>query len=277
MLALFDPKANDNNPDSDLEKSYRLTASISTITAAWEQIRNGREPIPPHTDLGVAANFLYMLTGKEADSATINAVDGYLVLLADHGMNASTFSARVVTSTLSDIYSAVTSAIGALKGAAHGGASEMVMRQFIEIGSPENVEAWLQEAFALRKRVMGVGHRVYKTGDPRMTILKEQARALAETIGEHTWYEIATRLEEVVMTTPYFIERNLHLNVDYYAALTLYESGIPIDQFTPLFAISRIAGWCAHVIEQSQENRLIRPDIIYIGEHNRSFVPLEHR
>jgi 2-methylcitrate synthase/citrate synthase II len=276
-LGLFDPKADDNSPDTNLEKTYRLTASMGTLVAAWERIRQGEEPVPQREDLGMASNFLYMLTGKEADAMSVDAINGYLILLADHGMNASTFSARVTTSTLSDIYSAITSAIGTLKGASHGGANEKAIRQFIEIGSPDNVESWFEKIMATGGRIMGIGHRAYKTGDPRMLILKDQARDLAESTGNRTWYEIATRLEALAMNNPFFIERKLHPNVDYYSAITLYQSGIPIDQFTPLFAVSRIAGWCAHILEQWQDNRLIRPDIIYVGDHDLKYVPLDER
>jgi 2-methylcitrate synthase/citrate synthase II len=276
-LGLFDPKADDNSPDTNLEKTYRLTASMGTLVAAWERIRQGEEPVPQREDLGMASNFLYMLTGKEADATSVHAINSTLIMLADHGMNASTFSARVTTSTLSDIYSAITSAIGTLKGASHGGANEKAMRQFIEIGSPDNVESWFEKIMATGGRIMGIGHRAYKTGDPRMLILKDQARDLAESTGNHTWYEIATRLEALAMNNPFFIKRKLHPNVDYYSAITLYQSGIPIDQFTPLFAVSRIAGWCAHILEQWQDNRLIRPDIIYVGAHDQKYVPLDER
>jgi citrate synthase len=198
-------------------------------------------------------------------------------MLADHGMNASTFSARVTTSTLADMYSAITTAIGTLKGAAHGGANEKAMLQFQEIGTPGNVDAWFANVMQSNMRVMGIGHRVYKTGDPRMFVLKEQAADLAKTTGDSTWYEIATKLEDVAVSHPYFVERKLIPNVDYYSAITLYQSGIPIDQFTPLFAVSRIAGWCAHVIEQWKENRLIRPDVVYTGKHDLPWLPLDQR
>jgi citrate synthase len=276
-LALFDPDADDNSPEANLRKAFRLTASMGTLMAAWERIRAGQEPLAPRDDLGIAANLLYMLSGGEPDPAKVFAINSYLVMLADHGMNASTFSARVTTSTLSDMYSAVTTAIGTLKGAAHGGANEKAMRQFIEIGEPEKVDAWFANAMQSSMRVMGIGHRVYKTGDPRMFILKEQAEDLAHTTGEDKWYKIASRLEEVAVNHPYFLERKLIPNVDYYSAITLYQSGIPIDQFTPLFAVSRVAGWCAHVIEQWQENRLIRPDVLYTGNHHQVWVPLDQR
>jgi citrate synthase len=276
-IGLFDPEADDNSPEANVRKAFRLTASMSTLVAAWDRIRNDKELVPPRNDLGLAANFLFMLTGKEADQAKVDAINSYLVMLADHGMNASTFAARVTTSTLSDMYSAITSALGTLKGAAHGGANEKAMRQFIEIGSPEGVDAWFEKSMSSSMRVMGIGHRVYKTGDPRMFIIKQQAADLAHSTGESKWYEIATRLEDKAMAHPFFVERKLIPNVDYYSAITLYQSGVPIDLFTPLFAVSRVAGWCAHVIEQWEDNRLIRPDVVYTGEHEQTWVPIEQR
>jgi citrate synthase len=276
-MGLFDPEADDNSPEANARKAFRLTASMSTLVAAWDRIRNGQEPVQPRNDLPIAANFLYMLTGQEPDQNKVAAVNSYLVMLADHGMNASTFAARVTTSTLSDIYSAITTALGTLKGAAHGGANEKAMRQFIEIGNPAGVDAWFEQAMSSSMRVMGIGHRVYKTGDPRMFILKQQAADLAQSTGETKWYDIAIRLEDKAMAHPYFVERKLIPNVDYYSAITLYQSGIPIDLFTPLFAVSRVAGWCAHITEQWQDNRLIRPDVIYTGKHDQTWVPIEQR
>jgi citrate synthase len=276
-LGLFDPAADDNSVEANSRKAFRLTAAMGTLAAAWDRVRNGLEPLGPRDGLGIAANFLYMLSGREPDEAKVNAINSYLVMLADHGMNASTFSARVTTSTLADMYSAITTAIGTLKGAAHGGANEKAMRQFIEIGSPDRVDEWFARAMSSSMRVMGIGHRVYKTGDPRMFVLKEQAADLARTTGDSQWYEIATRLENVAVNHPYFLERKLIPNVDYYSAITLYQSGIPVDLFTPLFAVSRVAGWCAHVIEQWQENRLIRPDVLYTGPHDQTWVPIEQR
>ncbi len=277
VIGMFDPEAEDNSPEANLRKAYRLTAVMGTITAAWDRIRRGLEPVAPRNDLYTAANLLYMLAGQEADEVAVRTINSYLVMLADHGMNASTFSARVTTSTLSDMYSAITTALGTLKGAAHGGANELAMQQFMEIGSPDRVDEWFERAMANNVRLMGIGHRVYKTGDPRMFVLREQAKELAVSTGNSVWYEIATRLEERAMAHPYFVERKLFPNVDYYSAITLYQSGIPIDLFTPLFAISRVAGWCAHVIEQWKDNRLIRPGSEYIGPHDLAWVPIEQR
>jgi len=276
-LGMFDPEADDNSAKANERKALRLTASTGTIVAAWERIRNGQSVIAPRVDLSLAANFLYMLSGHEATEIVVQALNIYLVLLADHGMNASTFSARVTTSAISDMWSAITSALGALKGAAHGGANEKAMRQFIEIGDPANVDAWFESTMTSAMRIMGIGHRVYKTGDPRMFILKDQAKDLADSSGDHRWYDIATRLEDKAMSHSYFVERNLFPNVEYYSAIVLYQCGIPVDQFTPMFAISRVPGWCAHIIEQWQDNRLIRPDVLYTGPHNQSWLPIEER
>ena len=276
-LGLFDQDADDNSPDSVLLKAHRLTASMGTLVAAWERIRNGQDPVAPRSDLTLAGNFLYMLNDSEPEPSAVQAINAYLVMLADHGMNTSTFSCRITISTLSDIYSAITGAIGALKGAAHGGANEKAMRQFIEIGTPAKVTTWFESAMANSMRVMGIGHRVYKTGDPRMVIFKQQAEALGKVVGDGKWFEIATKLEDLAMSHPFFIERKLHPNVDYYSAIVLYQSGVPVDQFTPLFAMSRVAGWCAHIMEQWKDNRLIRPDVQYVGKHNLRWIPLDER
>lgn len=276
-LGMFDPEADDNSAEANKRKALHMTASISTIVAAWERIRNGQDVVAPRSDLSLAANFLYMFSGKEASEAAVRAFNIYLVLLADHGMNASTFAARVTTSTLSDMWSSVTSALGALKGAVHGGANEMAMRQFIEIGDPANVDSWFDQTMTSAMRIMGIGHRVYKTGDPRMFILKDQAKELADSAGDHRWYDIATHLEDKAMSHPHFIERKLFPNVEYYSAIVLYQTGITVDQFTPMFAISRTPGWCAHILEQWQDNRLIRPDVLYTGPHNQTWLPIEAR
>ncbi len=276
-LGVLDTQSEDTSPAANLRVARRLTAVMPTIVAAWERIRNGHEPVAPRPDLSHAANFLYMMRGAEPTPTEVSAVDTYLVLLADHGMNASTFSARVTTSTMADVYSAVTTAIGTLKGPAHGGATQKAMEQFLAIGSPENVEAWFEHAMANDIRIMGIGHRVYKVEDPRARILRERARALAEGSANGKWFEIAWQLEQKARSHPYFIERNLYANVDYYSAIVLYLTGIPVDQFTALFAISRVAGWTAHIMEQWADNRLIRPRGEYIGPRDLEWVPIEKR
>ena len=276
-LGMFDPEAEDNSPEANRRKAVVLTSAIPTIVAAWERKRNGEDVVAPRDDLDLATNFLYMLTGTQPSEAEVDAVNSYLVLLADHGMNASTFSSRVTTSTLSDMYSAVTTAIGTLKGPAHGGANQAAMEQFMEIGSPANVDTWFDDAMANKKRIMGIGHRVYKAEDPRGTILRARSKALSESSGDSQWHDIAWNLEQRARSHEYFVERNLYANVDYYSAIVLYQVGIPVDQFTPLFAMSRTAGWTAHIMEQWTDNRLIRPRAEYVGPEDQPWVPIAKR
>ena len=276
-LGLIDPQADDISLPAARKKALLLTAVLPTIVAAWERIRNGREPIAPRHDLDHAANFLYMLDGNEPSEQAANALDTYLVLLADHGFNASTFAARVTTGTLADVYSAITSGLGTLKGAAHGGANQAAMEQFTDAAQRGDVEAWFHEAREQGRRIMGIGHRVYKTEDPRAGILRPMAQELARSSGQSQWFEIAHRIEELARADDFFIERNLYANVDYYSAVVLYTIQLPIDQFTCAFAMSRIAGWTAHVLEQLADNRLIRPKARYVGRENLTFVPLEER
>jgi citrate synthase len=276
-LGLIDPRPDDISLEEARKKALVLTAVFPTIVAAWERIRNQKEPIAPRHDLDHAANFLYMLNGREPDQSAVRALDAYLVMLADHGFNASTFSARVTMSTLADVYSGVTSAIGTLKGASHGGANQKAMEQFIDAAQRGDVDAWFREARASDRRIMGIGHRVYKVEDPRARILRPLAERMAASSGQGQWYDIAARIEALARQDSYFVERNLHANVDYYSAVVLYMVGLPVDQFTCIFAISRIAGWMAHILEQLADNRLIRPKANYTGPMNRSFVPLDER
>jgi len=277
-LSLYDPKADDNSPEENRRKALLLTAKTPTIVAAWERIRTDKEVLAPRADLGLAANFLYMLKGTEPQAQEIAVIDAYLVLLSEHGMNASTFSARVTTSTLSDMYSAITTAIGTLKGSAHGGANEEAMRMFFEIGSADNVESWFNENVKTgKKRVMGMGHRVYKALDPRAAVLNGKAKTMAEATNNLKWYDLANKLDKTARADDEFIKKNLYANVDYYSAIALYTIGIPMDQFTPLFAIARVPGWCAHIIEQWSDNRLIRPDVEYVGAVDQQWVPLDKR
>ncbi len=273
-LGQLDPTADDISLPSVQEKSLRLTAIMPTIVAAWERIRHDQEPIPPRADLGHAANFLYMLNGVEPDAAAVNALNAYLVLLADHGFNASTFAARVTTGTLADVYSAITTGIGTLKGGAHGGANQLAMEQFISAAAAGDVAAWYRAARTNGQRIMGIGHRVYKVEDPRARILRPLAEKMARNSGAGHWYDLAAEIEALTRQDDYFVERNLYANVDYYSAVVLYMLGLPTDQFTCLFAMSRIAGWTAHVIEQVADNRLIRPKAQYVGPVGRTFTPL---
>lgn len=277
-LAHYDEDS-ENFSDKDVAraKALRLTGQISTATAAWERIRNGLEVVPGREDYNLAQNFVYMLKGEEPDEATWKAINVYLVLLADHGVNASTFAGRVITATNADLHSAITGAIGALKGPSHGGANTAAMNQFLEIGSEDAVEEWFKTNIKEGDgRIMGIGHRVYKAVDPRGTILKEHAKALAEAAGDMKWYNIASKLEDLARADDYFIERNLYANVDYYSAIVLYTLGLPTDTFTPLFAMSRVAGWSAHIFEQ-MGGRLIRPRVNYVGEKDLTYVPVEER
>lgn len=224
-----------------------------------------------------AANFLYMLNGEDPPEMAARALGTYFVLLADHGMNASTFSARVTASTLGDVYSCVVTALGTLKGPLHGGASQRSMEQLLEIGSVDNVDEWFEEKVAAKQRLFGFGHRVYKAEDPRATILRGLALQAADASGNRRWYDIAARLEERVLSHSYFQERRIYTNVDFYTAPLLKALEIPIDLFIPMFAVSRIAGWTAHVLEQQQHNRLIRPRALYAGPRDLTWTGLDQR
>jgi citrate synthase len=277
-LGLWDADADNNSPEQNRRKATLLTAKTPTIVAAWERIRTDKAPLQPRSDLSLAANFLYMLKGTEPQKQEVAVMDAYLVLLSEHGMNASTFSARVTTSTLSDMYSAITTAVGTLKGTAHGGANEEAMRMFFEIGSADNVEQWFKDNVKTgKKRVMGMGHRVYKALDPRAAVLNSKSKAMAEATNNLKWYELAAKLEKTARADEEFIKKNLYANVDYYSAIALYTIGIPMDQFTPLFAIARVPGWCAHIFEQWADNRLIRPDVEYVGPMGLKWTPIEQR
>jgi citrate synthase len=275
-LALNDPEADDLSHESLRRKAADLAAKTPTIIAAIDRVRKGLEVLGPRNDLNHAANFLYMLHGRAPSETEARAMNLYLVLLADHGFNASTFSARVTAATQSDMYSAVTSAIGTLKGPAHGGATEAAMQQLVDIGDVDNVEAWFQNARAQRRRVMGMGHRVYKAEDPRARHLRNMAAELAEQ-SDPNWFQIAQKLEEVARQDPYFIERKLYPNVDFYAPPVLSALGIEPDLFTTIFAMSRIVGWTGHLLEQYADNRLIRPRAEYVGPMGLKWVSINER
>ncbi len=278
VLAFHDEDATDNSLEASQRKALRLTGQITTLCAAWNRIRAGAAPVAPRTDLTLAQNFLYMLRDELPDETAAAALDVYLVLLAEHGMNASTFTARVVTATESDMHSAVVAAIGALKGPAHGGANSAAMRMFLEIGEPCRVADWFREEVqGKRRRIMGIGHRVYKSPDPRAGVLKQHSRALAASSGNGKWFDIAEQLEQAARADDYFIERRLFPNVDYYSAILLYTFELDVDMFTPLFVMSRIAGWSAHIFEQKRNNRLIRPKASYVGPQDREWEPLATR
>ncbi|MFN8449345.1 MAG: citrate/2-methylcitrate synthase [Anaerolineae bacterium] len=277
-LAFYDPDAELYDIDALRRKAIRLTGQVTTLCAAWARVRQGLEPVAPRPDLNLAANFVYMLTGSEPEKTAVDAIDTYMVLLTEHSMNASTFSSRVTVSTGSDMHSAIVSAIGTLKGPAHGGANSEAMKMFEEIGDPANVESWFNQHIKTgERRIMGIGHRVYKALDPRAAILRERAEALAKGSGNSKWFEVADNLAKLARSDQYFIERNLYPNVDYYSAIVLYTLDIPVDMFTPLFAMSRMAGWTAHIIEQVTDNRLIRPTADYVGKLDLPWVPIDQR
>ncbi|WP_231186234.1 citrate synthase [Haladaptatus sp. DYF46] len=275
MLATYDPD-DDSDPadrEANLRKGRRITAKIPTILAAFTRIRNGDEPVEPRTDLGHAANFLYMLNDEEPDDVLADVFDQALVLHADHGLNASTFSAMVTSSTLADLHSAVTSAIGTLSGSLHGGANANVMRMLKEVDdSDRDPVDWVDTALDEGRRVAGFGHRVYNVKDPRAKILSEQSEELGEAAGDTKWYEMSVAIEEYMKE-----EKGLAPNVDFYSASTYYQMGIPIDIYTPIFALSRAGGWIAHVLEQYEDNRLIRPRAKYVGDEDVEFVPIDER
>jgi citrate synthase len=277
-LSMFDRACvHEEEGGSSLCRSVSLTAKLPTIIASFDRLRRERPPIEPRHDLGHASNFLYMLSGVEPEASSAAALETYFVLLADHGMNASTFSARVTASTLGDVYSAVVTALGTLKGPLHGGASQRSMEQLLEIGSVENVDPWFDGQMAAKHRLFGFGHRVYKTEDPRATILRSLARQAAVGTGNTRWYDIAARLEERVLGHPYFQERRIYTNVDFYTAPLLFALDIPVDLFIPMFAVARIAGWTAHVLEQQHYNRLIRPRAFYAGPRDRAWTEMAER
>jgi citrate synthase len=275
LLGLHDPRAEAESRPAAEAKATRLVAGIPTLTAVFERLRNGKEPVEPDPELGHAANFLYMLTGEAPSEAAVQAVDTYLVLLADHGFNASTFTARTIASTGSDMYSAVTGAIGALKGPLHGGANQRVMETLFEIGEADKAEAWVADALDRGERIMGLGHRVYKVLDPRARILRRDAEALAADSDVGKWVDVAVAVAD--SATERLKEKSIWPNVDFYSAPVLYAAGIPVDQFTSLFAMSRIAGWTGHILEQQSDNRLIRPRAQYVGLREQPYVPLDER
>ena len=273
LLGLTDPERSDDGREATRRKGIRLIARVPTLVAAFDRARRGSEPLVPRGDLGHAANFLYMLRGSAPDPEDARVLDVCLVLHAEHGMNASTFAARVTAATLSDIHSAITSAVGTLKGPLHGGANEAVMKMLLEIDR-RGVEpaAHIREMLTAGSKVMGFGHRVYKTMDPRAPILREFSRKLGERTGDDRWY----RMSEEILTTMQG-EKGIDPNVDFFSASTYHALGIPADLFTPIFAIARICGWVAHVEAQYANNRLIRPRARYVGKRDLRYVPVGER
>ena len=271
-LSSFDPDTGDNSTEANRRRSMRLTAVMPTIVASWDRLRNGKEPLAPLTDSNHATNLLYMLTGEMPDEYKAHMLDVVLILHADHELNASTFAARVTAATLASMYAAITSAIGALSGPLHGGANEQVMRMLLKIGEVDQAPSYIQAALERKDRIMGFGHRVYRTEDPRATHLRSMSEELGKRTGESRWYEMSRIIEDYIKE-----HKGLYANVDFYSASVYYMMGIPIDLDTPMFACSRISGWTAHVLEQFANNRLIRPRAEYVGPKNVAYTPIEER
>jgi len=271
-LSFYDPDKNDNGPEANYRKAIRLIAKTPLVVALYHRIRSGGDIYMPKPNLSIAANFLWMLFGTTASDEHVRMFDVALILHADHEFNASTFTARVIAATLSDMYSAVVGAIGALKGPLHGGANERVIRMLLEIGDEDKAESWIREALASKKKIMGFGHRVYKTEDPRATHLRRMSEQLGEETEQPKWFRMSRTIEQIVQQ-----EKGLYPNVDFYSASTYYMMGIPIELFTPVFAMSRMVGWTAHVIEQQSDNRLIRPASEYTGRTGEKYTPISER
>ena len=271
-MAMFDSDSRDLSREGSIRVATRLTARFPTIVATMERARNDLDPIPPKPELNIATNFLYMLRGKMPDEHEAKVFDACLILHADHEFNASTFAARVVAGTLADMYSAVTGAIAALSGPLHGGANTNVMKMLLEIGAIENTEAYIKQALAQKRKIMGFGHAVYRTEDPRATHLRQLSKELGERAGSTRWYEISRQVEAVMMR-----EKGLYANVDFFSASAYYSMGIPLDLYTPIFAVSRISGWTGHILEQYADNKLIRPRAEYVGPRNVPYVLIDER
>ena len=276
VLGHYDPDAADRSPQANYRKAVRLTGQMASLVAGWGRLTAGRNLIDPHPVLGHAANFLYMLSGERPAELATRAFDVALILHADHELNASTFAARVAAATLTDLHSAIVAAVGTLKGPLHGGANADVMRLLLEIGrdaGPDRAEQIVREKLARKEKIPGFGHRVYRTEDPRATHLRRLSQALGEKVGQPQWHEMSRRIEALVLQ-----DKHLYPNVDFYSASMYYALGIPVDLYTPIFAVSRVSGWTAHVLEQYRNNRLIRPRTDYIGPpYPQAFVALDRR
>jgi citrate synthase len=274
-LSARDPDADADPADreTNLRKGRRIAAKVPTVLAAYDRLRQGEEPVEPDPDLDHAANFLYMLNGEEPGDVAADVFDQALVLHADHGLNASTFSSMVTASTLADLHSAVTSAVGTLSGSLHGGANQNVMEMLLAVDESDKAPVeWVQDALDRGERVPGFGHPVYTVKDPRAKILGERSQELGAATGDEKWYEYSVAIEEYLAET-----KGLSANIDFYSASTYYQLGVPIDLFTPIFAMSRVGGWIAHVLEQYDDNRVIRPRARYVGPETAEFVPIEER
>ena len=275
-LGHYDPDAQDNSQPASYRKSVRLTAQIASLVATWGRMQNSGNPVAPDPAMGHAASFLYMLTGQRPSTTAVRAMDIALTLHADHELNASTFAARVAAATLTDVHSAIVAGIGTLKGPLHGGANAEVMKMLLEIGldaPAERIDSYIRSKLARKEKISGFGHRVYRTEDPRATHLRRMSKELGTQAGNTKWFDMSERIEAIVRG-----EKKLYPNVDFYSASTYYTMGIAIDLYTPIFAVSRVSGWTAHVLEQYANNRLIRPRADYIGPpYPQPWVPLESR
>lgn len=271
-LALYDHEADDLSQPANYRKAIRIQAKIPFLVTAFERHRKAKAGIKPVADLGYAANFLYTLWGEKPDQTSAAILNTALILYAEHELNASTFTARVTTATLSDMHSGITAALASLKGSLHGGANQKAMEMILDIGTKESVKEYIDEKLSAREKIMGFGHRVYKSGDPRVPILRKMCQKLCEERGFVNYYEVAITAEEYMKE-----KKNLLPNVDFYSGLVFYALGFPNDMFTPVFAVSRTAGWIAHILEQYANNRLIRPRAVYTGPEKVTFTELENR
>jgi len=271
-LDFYDENSHGTDREKATKAAIRITGQIGHIAAAWDRIRNGKDVVAPDKSMSIAENFLYMLRGEKADADECRMFDIALILHADHELNASTFTTRVVAGTLAGMYGAVTAGIAALAGPLHGGANTAVMKMLIEIDDPSKIDAWVDEALASKKKIMGIGHAVYKTEDPRATWLRKFSKEMADKKGESKWYEMSQRIEQLMLE-----KKGMYPNVDFYSASTYYLMGIPLDLYTPIFAVSRISGWTGHILEQYSNNKLIRPRAEYIGKRDQKYVPIAER
>lgn len=271
-LGFYDAEGHSTERDAAMKTAVKLTGQMGTIVAAWERIRTDKEVIQPDNSLSIAENFLYMIRGEKASEDEARIFDIALILHADHELNASTFTTRVVAGTLEDMYGAVTAGCAALAGPLHGGANTNVMKMLLEIGDIENVDAWVDKALEEKRKIMGIGHAVYKTEDPRATWLRKFSRQLGEKYGNLKWFEMSQRIEQLMHE-----KKGMFPNVDFYSASAYYLMNIPLDQYTPIFAVSRISGWTGHILEQYENNKLIRPRAEYIGQRDLKYTPIDER
>jgi citrate synthase len=271
-LDFFDKDGHGTDRENATKAATKITGQIGTIAAAWDRIRNDKEIVAPDSSLSIAENFLYMLRGEKADADEARMFDRALILHADHELNASTFTTRVVAGTLADMYGAVTAGIAALAGPLHGGANTNVMKMLLKIDDIDKAEAFVDDALANKKKIMGIGHAVYKTEDPRATWLRKFSKTMGERKGETKWFEMSELIEKLMHE-----KKGMYPNVDFYSASTYYLMGIPLDLYTPIFAVSRISGWTGHILEQYADNKLIRPRAEYIGKRDQKYVPISER